>query len=154
MRLTRRFVILSLDQINVSSPIRYERYYINDFLRIQKKNQLFEKEILDKENVVIEKINISAEEFNRLKDEAYANIIRDSYLYLDDSRVSIKKYLGTYEGLLRVEVQFTSAEEMHSYKKESWMGEEITSSPLAFDKYLSKLSKQEFLVELAKYIKR
>ena len=50
---------------------------------------MLEKEILDKNNVIIEKINISEEEFNKLKKQAYSKIIRDSYLYLDDNRVSI-----------------------------------------------------------------
>lgn len=153
MRLTRRFIIRSLDNIHVNSPIRYERYYINDNLRIQSKNNVFEKEILDTDNTIIEKVKIKEEEFNKLKENAYSKIIRDSYLYLDDDRISIKKYLDKYEGLIRVEIKFNSADEMNSYKKESWMEREITSSPLAFDKYLSKLSEQEFLLELNKYIK-
>lgn len=154
MRLTRRFVIQSLDKVNINNPIRYERYYINDNLRIQGKNNMLEKEILDKDNIIIAKTNISEEEFNKLKKEAYSKIIRDSYLYLDDDRISIKKYLDKYEGLIRVEVNFNSVDEMNGYKIESWMEAEITKSPLAFDKYLSKLSEQEFLLELNKYIKK
>lgn len=154
MRLTRRFVIQSLDKVNINNPIRYERYYINDNLRIQSKNNMLEKEILDKDNIIIAKTNISEEEFNKLKKEAYSKIIRDSYLYLDDDRISIKKYLDKYEGLIRVEVNFNSVDEMNGYKIESWMEAEITKSPLAFDKYLSKLSEQEFLLELNKYIKK
>ena len=41
---------------------------------------------------------------------------------------------------------------MNCYEKEKWMGKEITNSPLAFDKYLSKLSKEEFKNELKKYL--
>lgn len=154
MRLTRRFIIQSLENINVNNPVRYERYYINDNLRIQSKNNALEKEILDKNNVIIEKINISEEEFNKLKKEAYSKIIRDSYLYLDDNRVSIKKYLDRYKGLIRVEIKFNSIDEMNNYEPENWMEAEITNSPLAFDKYLSKLSGQEFLVELNKCIRK
>ncbi len=154
MRLTSRFIIQSLDNVDVNSPIRYERCYINDNLRIQSRDNVLEKEILDKNNVIIEKINILEEEFNKLKKEAYSKIIRDSYLYLDDDRVSIKKYLNKYEGLIRVEVKFNSIDEMNNYKMESWMETEITNSPLAFDKYLSKLSEQEFLLELNKYIRK
>ena len=51
MRLTRRFIVKSLDNIPLSNPIRYERFYINDKLRIQMKDNYYEKEILD-ENVV------------------------------------------------------------------------------------------------------
>lgn len=154
MRLTRRFIIQSLNKVNVSSPIRYERYYINDNLRIQIKDNIFEKEILDEDNVIIEKTTISEAEFNKLKKDAYSKIIRDSYFCLDDGRISIKKYLGKYKGLIRIEVKFNSIEEMNNYEKESWMGIEITNSLLAFDKDLSKLSEQEFLLELNKYIRK
>lgn len=154
MRLTRRFIIQSLDNININNPIRYERYYINDNLRVQRKNDIFEKEILAANNVIITKAKISEEEFNKLKKEAYSKIVRDSYLYLEDNRISIKKYLDKYEGLIRVEVTFQSMDEMNSYKMENWMKAEITTSPLAFDKYLSKLSEQEFLLELNKYINK
>lgn len=151
MRLTKRFVVSSLDNIPLSIPIRYERYYINDNLRIQKKQDNLEKEILDNDNNIIEKKNILEEEFNTLKNESYSKIIRDSYLYLNDERVSIKRYFDNYEGLIRVEIKFNTIEEMKSYIKESWMGKEITNTPLAFDKYLSKLSREEFLIELERY---
>lgn len=152
MRLTRRFVVKSLDNIPLSNPIRYERYYINDKLRIQKKGNQYEKEILSDENVLVQKDIITEEEFYELKEISYSKIIRDSYLYLNDNRVSIKKYYDDYDGLNRVEVKFSSLEEMNGYNKESWMGNEISSSPLAFDKFLSKLNKEEFLLEIKKYL--
>lgn len=136
----------------MSKPIRYERYYINDELRIQRKNDKYQKEILDNENNVIEKMDISKTEFLKLKENAYTEIVRDSYLLVEDRRISIKKYLGRYLGLYRVEVTFNSVEEENKYVKESWMGKEITNSPLAFDKHLSKLSEKEFKEELKKYL--
>ena len=75
-------------------------------------------------------------------------------MFLDDKRISIKKYLGKYLGLYRVEVTFNSIKEENEYKKEIWMGEEITKSPLAFDIYLSKMSKEEFNKELKKYLNK
>lgn len=151
-RLTKRYIIKSLEGLDLSSPIRYERYYINDTLRIQKKENQLQKEILNENNVLVSKEEISIEEFNQLKKQAYKKIIRDSYLYLKDSRISIKKYYEDYEGLTRVEVSFSSKEELENFQKEAWMGKEITNSPLAFDKYLSKLTKQEFLSERTKYL--
>ena len=151
-KLTKRFITSSLDNLNLSMPIRYERYYISDTLRIQKKGNTYEKEILNENNTVTRKENISESEFLSLKENAYSKIIRDSYLYLDDKRISIKKYLGDYQGLYRVEVTFTNKKEENSYQKETWMGQEITKSPLAFDKDLSKLSKEEFKKELKKYL--
>ena len=41
MRLTRRFLVKSLDNISLSNPMRYERYYINDKLRIQRKDNYY-----------------------------------------------------------------------------------------------------------------
>ena len=152
MRLTRRFIVKSLDNISLSNPMRYERYYINDKLRIQKKDNYYEKEILDRQNVLLEKSVITEEEFLKLKSTAYSKIVRDSYLYLKNNNISIKKYYGDYEGLNRVEVKLSSKEEMDLYSKEEWMGEEITYSPLAFDKDLSKLNREEFLKELKKYL--
>ena len=152
-RLTKRYIVDSLAGLNLSNPIRYERYYINNGLRIQKKNNKYEKEILDDENNIIEKIDISKSEFLNFKKMAYSEIIRDSYLLLEDNRISIKKYLGRYLGLYRVEVNFNSLDEENEYMKASWMGREITNSPLAFDKYLSRLSDVEFKEELKKYLK-
>lgn len=150
-KLTKRYIITSLENLNLSIPIRYERYYINDTLRTQKKGNTYEKEIINENNTIIKKENISESEFQSLKENAYSKIIRDSYLYLDDDRVSIKKYLVDYQGLYRVEVTFKTKEEENKYQKENWMGKEITNSPLAFDKDLSKLSKEEFKKELEKY---
>lgn len=151
-RLTRRFIINTMKNLNVSEPIRYERYYINNNLRIQKKKNIYEKETLNNNNIVIKKENINIDEFESLKKDSYKEIIRDSYLYLDDEKVSIKKYLGIYDGLIRVEVSFENELQMNNYQKLVWMKEEITNSPLAFDKDLSKLDKERFVEELNKYI--
>lgn len=149
---TKRYIVSSLNNLELSPPIRYERYYINDSLRVQKKDKDYQKEILDDNNDIIEKADISEKEFLSLKEQARSKIIRDSYLYLDDKRVSIKKYFGDYQGLYRVEVTFTNMKEENLYQKETWMGQEITKSPLAFDKDLSKLSKEKFKKELKKYL--
>lgn len=151
-RLTKRYIVTNISTLNLSEPLRYERYYINDNLRIQKKENLFEKETLDDNNVVMLKEEIDISEFENLKKNAYKEIIRDSYLYLDDERVSIKRYYGLYEGLIRVEVKFETDDEMNEFQKLKWMGKEITESALAFDKYLSKLDKEQFLKELNKFL--
>lgn len=153
-KLTKRYIVNSLKDLKLSNPIRYERYYINDRLRVQKKDNKYQKEILDENNNVIEKIDIYQSEFLKLKESSYSEIIRDSYLFLEDNRISIKKYLGKYQGLYRVEVTFNSIEEQKEYVKEQWMGKEIINSPLAFDKYLSKLSEKEFKEELKKYLNK
>ena len=150
--LTKRYIIDCIDNLNLSEPIRYERYYINDNLRIQNKNNKYQKEILDENNKVIDKKDISKNVFLELKKSSYSEIIRNSYLFLDDNRISIKEYLGKYKGFYRVEVLFNSIKEENEYIKSSWMGQEITYSPLAFDIDLSKLSDTEFKKELKKYL--
>lgn len=54
MILIRRFIVKSLDNITLSNPIRYERFYINDKLRIQMKDNYYEKEILAENGVSID----------------------------------------------------------------------------------------------------
>ena len=88
MRLTKRYIVKEIDDLMLSELIRYERYYINDNLRIQRKGKLLEKEIL-RDNIVLEKNVIDEKEFDDLKLQSNKMIIRDSYLYLLDSRVSI-----------------------------------------------------------------
>ena len=119
-KLTKRYIISSLNGLNLSEPIKYERYYINDTLRIQNKNNVYQKEILDEDNNIIKKIEISEVEFLKLKEKANARIIRNSYLFLDDERISIKEYLEKYSGLLRVEISFNSEKEEKMYRKEKY----------------------------------
>lgn len=145
-RFTRRFVIKSKEGLELSMPIRYERYYMNDNIRVQKKDKKYQKEIL-KNNVVTEKEEIDEKEFQELKKQSTSRIIRDSYLYLKDNRVSIKEYYELSCPFIRVEVEFNNIEEMNSYQKESWMGNEITNTPLAFDKDLRKLNDKELKQE-------
>lgn len=128
----------------LSEPRRYERYYLNNQTRVQKKGKKFEKEELSINNIVLTKIEISEEEFLNLIKNCSKKIIRDSYLLLDCSNISIKVYKEEYEGLSRIEVDFETKEEMESYQKESWMGPEITNTPLAFDAKLIELSQEEF----------
>ena len=83
----KRYIVSSLNNLELSPPIRYERYYINDSLRVQKKDKDYQKEILDDNNDIIEKADISEKEFLSLKEQARSKIIRDSYLYLKDDNL-------------------------------------------------------------------
>ena len=151
IRMSKRFFIADIDKLDLSSPIRYERYYIDDNTRIQLKGTIYELEKLDDNNVRTSKSNISVDAFEELKRKSIKAIIRDSYLVNGYNGFSIKKYYCDYHGLNRLEIEFENAIEMETFIPEEWMGVEITNSPLAFDKFLSKLTKEEFLKEIAKY---
>ncbi len=142
-RLTKRYLVEKLPKENISEPWIYERYYLNDNLRIQSKNNIYEKEIiLSDQKSIIERI--TKEEFIILQNKSSKKIIRKSYLYLKDKRISIKEYEQDYAPFIRAEVSFSKKEEMNTYRKEVWMTKEITNTPLAFDSTLYKLSKKEF----------
>lgn len=150
MEIERKFFIKEMPDVSKMTPIRYERYYLRRDVdveeRIQKKGDKFEyeikKKISDLERTK-DKRQISEEEFYRLKPVSGEVIIRDSYKL--SNSVSIKIYHGRFEGLRRAEVEFDSKEDALAYTPESWMGEEITTTPLGKDSLLLGLSQQEFL---------
>ena len=152
--LTRRFLVKTLDGLNLSDPWTYERFYINDNSRIQNKNGQFEKEVLDNKGEIIEKNTINKEEFLSLAKRAEKKIARKSYLYLNDDRISIKEYLDDYAGLIRAEVEFEDITEQENFQPYPWMISEITDLPIAFDSLLCKLSTDDFKKELANAQKR
>ena len=114
--LTRSFLIKTLDGLKVSDPWLYERFYINDNIRIQNKNGRFEKEVLNDKGEIIEKNTIGEEEFLSLAKQAEKKIARKSYLYLGDTRISIKEYLDDYAGFIRAEVKFKDKAEQEKYR--------------------------------------
>lgn len=144
-RLSRRFLLLKKCPKPLSIARRYERYYISDKVRVQRKDTTFEKEELSPTNMILSKNKITENEFLLLIRECQRKIIRDSYLVVGNPNISIKVYFGDYEGLRRIEVEFSTKEEMLSYQKEDWMGPEITDTPLAFDTQLIQCSRKDFL---------
>lgn len=149
MEIERKFLIAQMPDLSNKSPMRYERYYLKRDNgieeRIQKKGDLFEHE-LKKEISSLErtkdKKEISEQEFEKMKTGASEAIIRDGYKI--DDQVSIKIYHGKFKGLKRAEVEFDSRDEATAYIPESWMGKEITDSPLGRDSALLDLSAEEF----------
>ncbi len=149
MEIERKFLVKELPDLSGLHRIRFERYYlsISDTIeeRIQKTNKgySYEKKVaIDNLSRSTEKKEISEGEFEKLKSSSSSAIIRDSYAL--STNVSIKIYRGTYEGLVRVEVEFSSKDEADSYIPETWMGHEITNSPLGRDSRLLKLDADTF----------
>ena len=149
-RLTKRFIVKNIDNLNLSNSIIYERFYLPDQTVIQRKQDAYTKGTLVNSDI-INQIIISQTEFEKLKQSAKNRIIRKSYLYLDDSRISVKEYQDDLDGFIRAEVEFKTKSEMEDYHKESWMGQEITKTPLAFDSLLSTLDEDELSKLLIKY---
>lgn len=149
-RLTKRFIVKNIDNLNLSSPIIYERFYLSDQTVIQRKQDAYAKGTLANGDI-INQTTISQIEFEKLKQPAKNRIIRKSYLYLDDNRISVKEYQDDLDGFIRAEVDFKTKSEMENYHKESWMGQEITKTPLAFDSLLSTLNKEKLSKLLKKY---
>lgn len=137
-------------------PIRYERYFLKDKdgvqERIQRRGDVYEREIKQalpqRGKVVIhkkEKYPLTKGDFNRLKiGKERDGIIRESYELSTRPPISIKIYQGRFEGLIRAEIEFDSAEEAATYVPEVWMGNEITTTPLGMDSRLLHLTKEEF----------
>jgi CYTH domain-containing protein len=147
----RKFLAKSLPDLSGKECISYERYFLkieSDFEeRIQKKGDKYEKERKFKTSNLsreTEKQEISKEDFDVFKKSASKSIIRDSYKISDTPNITIKIYHGDYEGLIRVEVEFSSEEEAKNFQSYDWMGKEITDTKLGKDAKLIQLTKKEF----------
>ncbi|HEY1074255.1 MAG TPA: hypothetical protein VGE59_00945 [Patescibacteria group bacterium] len=152
----RKFFIKELPDLSAREKIEYERYFLYNAdgikLRVQRKGERFELERKINVSEVErsrEKIDVSEEEFALLKSLAKQVIIRDSYIVNDSPSITIKIYHEKFEGLMRAEVEFDSAQELENFVPLAWFGTEITASPLARDADLLKLSEEKFLSLLA-----
>jgi CYTH domain-containing protein len=147
----RKFLIKQLPDLSRLEKVSYERYFLYHDkgveLRVQHKGDKYELErkvSVSETERTREKIEISQDEFNLFKSLATNAIIRDSYTISDNPDISIKIYHGTYEGLIRAEVECDSTDELTQFEPPAWFGQEITHTPLARDGELMKLSPEEF----------
>lgn len=145
----RKFLIKEMPDLTGIIPIHYERYFLYNKdgieIRIQQKNDFFElerKTVISRTERTTEKIEISKDEFEQLKQFCSEGIERDSYKL--DNGASIKIYSGKYKGLVRVEFEFNNQQELNSFSPPSWVGREITDSRLGKDSELIRLSSEEF----------
>lgn len=149
MEIERKFLVKKMPDLSGIVPIHFERYYLSisddSEERIQRTNDTYsyeKKTAIDEFSRSTEKKEITNEEFERLKSNSSGAIIRDSFPL--SSHVSIKIYHGMYEGLARAEVEFLSKTEADNYIPETWMGDEVTNSPLGRDSRLLKLNADTF----------
>lgn len=152
----RKFFVKQMPDLSEIKPFNYERYFLESKngkeVRISKVNNKYfyeEKSELSDLERTREKKEITQEEFGRLKQDASEGLIRDKYVISDNPNTVIQVYHGRFEGLIRVEVEFDSEEQAKSFIPPSWIGEEMTGSPIARDSSLVNLSDEEF----KKYLK-
>jgi len=160
MEIERKWIIKELPKdYTLSSPILYERHFIfnqDDIeIRIQRKGNRYELERKVKQSQLSRdtmKVEITENEYNRLKELSVSSISRESYMIAKYPEISIKRYLDRCDGLIRVEIEFDSEDQAINFKPYDWFGEEITNSVLGRDSELIKLSELEFKQELIKYL--
>lgn len=148
----RKFLVREIPDLKDIKPIRYERYFIQNTelqqIRVQKRGNVFEKEIKKKINTFeYEKYKeiITEEEFSKIASKCKKSIIRDSYLISNNPNITIKKYFGEYEGLIRAEIEFNNIDELNVFEIPKWIGKEITGTILGNDNKLIKLDRNKFL---------
>lgn len=152
LEIERKFLIQKLPDLSQIKPIRYERYFISDEdknqIRVQKKGHKYEletKQQINEQEYYKTKREITKTEFLELSAECNKSIIRLSYLISQSPNITIKKYCGPYEGLVRAEIEYDSIEQIGLYELPKWFGKEITGTVLANDHRLIKLNRTEFL---------
>ena len=147
----RKFLLNDLSILDNLDYIEYERFFLflneDVEIRIQKKGHKyeFERKVIDsKLQAKKQKFEITKDEFEKLKRNSTRLLRRKSYLYSKNPEISIKVYEEDFEGLNRIEVEFSSVEEAKKFKSPNWFGKEITNSKLGKDKKLIRLDKEEF----------
>lgn len=153
----RKFLVETMPNLKGVKPVLQERYFLQhgDLVeeRIQAYGTIFEYEMktaVSPKEWRREKRLLTGEQFFSLQKKASPAIVRESYsLSKKNPRVSIKVYQGIYQGLVYAEVEFDSLKEFESFKPLSWMGLEITNSPLGRESWLLTFDRKHFLKALA-----
>jgi adenylate cyclase len=147
----RKFFMQEMPDISGIQPVRYERYILEQGggieIRISKIDDTYtyEKKVaISNLERMSESRKITKKEFDELKQNVSEVIIRDKYTVSENPKIAVQIYHGKFEGLVRVEVEFTSRKEAIDFNPLSWMGKEITGLPIARDGELIHLSTATF----------
>ncbi len=146
----RKFLIKEMPDISNLKSLSYERYFLfrnpSVEIRIQKKGDKYEFERKTTESNLSAKkykFELTKEEFEKLKKQSNESIIRESYKISETPEITIKIYQGKFEGLKRIEVEFSDEKEAQEFHPLEWFGKEITNSSLGRDSKLIDLSDEE-----------
>lgn len=148
----RKWWVKTMPDFTGLSPLQDARYYLyaddTVSLRFQQRGERFELERMERVGELTrkqDKLAIGSAEFEALKKVAKGPLVRDSYLLRPaDPQITLKVYRGLFEGLLRIEVEFTSLEQAKGFTIPEWFGDEMTESPLSFDSKLVNMTRDEF----------
>lgn len=141
MEIERKFLVKVMPDLSHIAPIEMERYYLpaetNEEIRIQRvgASYSYERKIAISVRGRSKEIRrLTKSEYDDLKTRASSVVTRASYSL--GSGLSIKVYGDQFEGLVRAEQEFESERRADAYTPESWMGKEITDTPLGRDSRL------------------
>ncbi len=141
MEIERKFLVKVMPDLSHIAPIEMERYYLpaetNEEIRIQRvgASYSYERKIAISVRGRSKEIRrLTKSEYDDLKTRASSVVTRASYSL--GSGLSIKVYGDQFEGLVRAEQEFESERQADAYTPESWMGKEITDTPLGRDSRL------------------
>lgn len=156
---TRKFILKELPPFTKSSSSLDSRFYlysqVGTVIRVQSKNGAYEIERkidLDGIKKISQRIAISDAEFLELGKLCPLTIVRETITYTDLPNYKFRVYKERFEGLLRAEVSFSSLEDLQNYVPASWLGSDISLSPLAKDESLLNLTDSEFKKNLSTYL--
>ena len=123
----RKFLVRMLPSLMGIKAEKQERYFL-ELGEIEKRVTRIDGKYIYEEKTKgdglrVDKISreISKKEFERLRQVAIRSLIRKNYVLSED--ISIKKYEGDYEGLIRAEFEFEDEEEARKFKPPRWAGE-------------------------------
>lgn len=149
--ITRKFLVKQVPDLTGKEHWVQSRFYLyrknGIVIRIQSKGDIFELERKVNKTALIregKKIAITKEEFEAISRLVRDVVVRDNYLISVAPHVVLRRYHERFEGLVRVEVEFSSVEEANQFTPLVWMGKEITTTPLARDETLLDLTADDF----------
>ncbi len=148
----RKFLVTSVPNIPILSRYTSERYLLESIEGTEERithigdQYYYElKRILSNTERTRDKREISEARFNKLRERAYGQLRRETFIIKKRPKVVIQVYKDEFDGLMRAEVEFDSQEEANNFQPSKWMGREITGLAIARDSTLARMTRGELL---------
>ncbi|MDR1537303.1 MAG: CYTH domain-containing protein [Clostridiales bacterium] len=152
MEIERKFLLDSLPpEVSACRKIEIEQAYISTdpTIRLRRSDESFVLCVKQGGLAAREEteFTLSREQFERLWKKAETKpVLKTRFIFpLDSSlRAEVDVYHGDLDGLLTVEVEFSSFDEASSFTPPSWFGKDVTMDPKYKNSYLAVFGKPEF----------